>query len=168
MRFIFVALGLCLSGIKEPSDPDQSCTPPSRSNMLAIDTSRPAHLLSPLLSEPLNESITPPAPSYFILPDLVAYLAVLPLSGQPNADAIAAESTRWLVDGCVDLSPRRRAALQSLKVMRPLIVLLPISIHFYRPGNYVRYATHMRPMIGFELSAISSDSCSISTTFRTG
>lgn len=50
----------------------------------------------------------------FVLPDLVAHCP-FPLARQPNAEAIAAASDRWLDEGCPELSPRKRAALYGLQ-----------------------------------------------------
>ncbi|KAI0351509.1 terpenoid synthase [Trametes cingulata] len=51
---------------------------------------------------------------HFILPDLVGHCH-FPLTYHPNGDAIAAESVRWLDEGCPELSPKARAALYGLQ-----------------------------------------------------
>ena len=106
---------------------------PTLPNMAAVEVSHPSPFhpspirhLSPLLSQTLNEASTPF--SFFILPDLVSYCA-FPLSSQPNANRIATHSTNWLVEGSSELSPRRRAALQSLKVI--ISLLCSIVLHIY-------------------------------------
>ena len=55
------------------------------------------------------------APTYFIMPDLVGDCP-FPLGRHPNADELTAESTKWLVDGCPELSPKRKQALWGLQV----------------------------------------------------
>ena len=54
-------------------------------------------------------------PTYFIMPDLVGDCP-FPLGRHPNADELTAESTKWLVDGCPELSPKRKQALWGLQV----------------------------------------------------
>ena len=55
------------------------------------------------------------APTYFIMPDLVGDCP-FPLGRHPNADELTAESTKWLVGGCPELSPKRKQALWGLQV----------------------------------------------------
>ena len=55
------------------------------------------------------------APTHFIMPDLVGDCP-FPLGRHPNADELTAESTKWLVDGCPELSPKRKQALWGLQV----------------------------------------------------
>lgn len=55
------------------------------------------------------------APTFFIMPDLVGDCP-FPLGRHPNADALTAESTAWLVGGCPELSPKRKQALWGLQV----------------------------------------------------
>ena len=54
-------------------------------------------------------------PTFFIMPDLVGDCP-FPLGRHPNADELTAESTKWLVDGCPELSPKRKQALWGLQV----------------------------------------------------
>ncbi|KZT69830.1 terpenoid synthase [Daedalea quercina L-15889] len=54
------------------------------------------------------------APDHFILPDLVSHCK-FPLSVQPNALAVAADSDRWLDQGCPELSPEKRHAVYTLQ-----------------------------------------------------
>ncbi|KAI0374636.1 terpenoid synthase [Pilatotrama ljubarskyi] len=53
-------------------------------------------------------------PDHFILPDLAGHCH-FPLTYHPNGDAIAAESVRWLDQGCPELSPKARTALYGLQ-----------------------------------------------------
>ncbi|KAJ8480777.1 hypothetical protein ONZ51_g6432 [Trametes cubensis] len=53
-------------------------------------------------------------PDHFILPDLVGHCH-FPLSYHPNGDAVAAESVKWLDEGCPELSPKARKALYGLQ-----------------------------------------------------
>ena len=55
------------------------------------------------------------APTYFIMPDLVGDCP-FPLGRHPNADELTVESTKWLTDGCPELSPKRKQALWGLQV----------------------------------------------------
>ena len=55
------------------------------------------------------------APTYFIMPDLVGDCP-FPLGRHPNADELTADSTKWLVGGCPELSPKRKQALWGLQV----------------------------------------------------
>ncbi|CCM04708.1 uncharacterized protein FIBRA_06895 [Fibroporia radiculosa] len=54
------------------------------------------------------------APTSFVLPDLIAH-CTFPLTRHPDGEAIAAASDRWLDDNCPDLSPKKRAAIYTLK-----------------------------------------------------
>ncbi|KAI0780394.1 terpenoid synthase [Trametes elegans] len=54
------------------------------------------------------------SPGHFILPDLVGHCS-FPLVYHPDGDAVAAESVRWLDEGCPELSPKARAALYGLQ-----------------------------------------------------
>lgn len=54
-------------------------------------------------------------PTFFIIPDLVGDCP-FPLGRHPNADELTADSTKWLVDGCPELSPKRKQALWGLQV----------------------------------------------------
>ena len=92
------------------------------------------------------------APTYFIMPDLVGDCP-FPLGRHPNADELTADSTKWLVDGCPELSPKRKQALWGLQVRdlistsrmcpglitisgwivdRPVLPLLPTRTHAHR------------------------------------
>lgn len=53
-------------------------------------------------------------PTFFIMPDLVGDCP-FPLGRHPNADELTAESTKWLVDGCPELSSKRKEALWGLQ-----------------------------------------------------
>ncbi|KAI0823518.1 terpenoid synthase [Trametes gibbosa] len=53
-------------------------------------------------------------PTHFILPDLVSHCD-FPLSYHPDGDAVAAESVRWLDEGCPELSAKARTALYGLQ-----------------------------------------------------
>ena len=53
-------------------------------------------------------------PEYFILPDLVGHCN-FPLFYHPHGDAVAAESVRWLDNGCPELSLKARKALYGLQ-----------------------------------------------------
>ena len=55
------------------------------------------------------------APTHFIMPDLVGDCP-FPLGRHPNADELTADSTKWLVDGCPELSEKRKQALWGLQV----------------------------------------------------
>ncbi|TBU35420.1 terpenoid synthase [Dichomitus squalens] len=57
---------------------------------------------------------TTPVPDHFILPDLVSHCS-FPLAYHPHGDAVAAESVRWLDEGCPELSPKARKALYGLQ-----------------------------------------------------
>lgn len=70
------------------------------------------------------------APTYFIMPDLVGDCP-FPLGRHPNADELTAESTKWLVDGNPELSPKRKQALWGLQV-RDFIFDLQIVHMIYR------------------------------------
>ncbi|OJT10931.1 Alpha-muurolene synthase [Trametes pubescens] len=59
-------------------------------------------------------SSTPSQPTEFILPDLVSH-CTFPLTYHPDGDAVAAESIRWLDEGCPELSPKARTALYGLQ-----------------------------------------------------
>lgn len=59
-------------------------------------------------------SSTRSQPTEFILPDLVNH-CTFPLTYHPDGDAIAAESVRWLDEGCPELSPKARTALYGLQ-----------------------------------------------------
>lgn len=75
------------------------------SHLVSLDTS----LATKQASE--NEK----APTFFIMPDLVGDCP-FPLGRHPNADELTADSTKWLVDGCPELSPKRKQALWGLQV----------------------------------------------------
>ena len=53
-------------------------------------------------------------PEYFILPDLVGHCN-FPLFYHPHGDAVAAESVKWLDNGCPELSLKARKALYGLQ-----------------------------------------------------
>ena len=53
-------------------------------------------------------------PDHFVLPDLVSHCN-FPLAYHPHGDEVAAESVRWLDEGCPELSPRGRKALYGLQ-----------------------------------------------------
>ncbi|KAH9848860.1 terpenoid synthase [Lenzites betulinus] len=53
-------------------------------------------------------------PDHFILPDLVSHCN-FPLVYHPEGDAVAAESVKWLDQGCPELSPKARTALYGLQ-----------------------------------------------------
>ena len=55
-----------------------------------------------------------PVPDHFILPDLVSHCN-FPLAYHPHGDDVAAESVRWLDEGCPELSPKARKALYGLQ-----------------------------------------------------
>ncbi|KAM5532938.1 hypothetical protein V8D89_013404 [Ganoderma adspersum] len=55
-----------------------------------------------------------PTPDHFVLPDLVSHCN-FPLAYHPHGDDVAAESVRWLDEGCPELSPRGRKALYGLQ-----------------------------------------------------
>ena len=55
-----------------------------------------------------------PVPDHFILPDLVSHCD-FPLAYHPHGDDVAAESVRWLDEGCPELSPKARKALYGLQ-----------------------------------------------------
>lgn len=63
-------------------------------------------------------------PTFFVMPDLVGDCP-FPLGRHPNADELTAESTKWLVDGCPELSPKRKEALWGLQVRNLLSVQRP-------------------------------------------
>lgn len=80
--------------------------------------SPPLRLLRYLLSFPTTmlqaSSSTRSQPTEFILPDLVSH-CTFPLTYHPDGDAVAAESVRWLDEGCPELSPKARTALYGLQ-----------------------------------------------------
>ncbi|OSD08313.1 terpenoid synthase [Trametes coccinea BRFM310] len=53
-------------------------------------------------------------PGSFILPDLVGHCH-FPLTYHPDGDAVAAQSVRWLDEGCPELSQKARTALYGLQ-----------------------------------------------------
>jgi hypothetical protein len=83
------------------------------------------------------------SPTHFILPDLVSHCK-FPLAYHPDGDKVTAASTQWLIDGCPELSPRRKAALQGLQVRTILVhdflflFLCPLN----RPASSPHTAIH--------------------------
>ena len=75
------------------------------SNLVSLDS-------SPATGQASDKEKTP---TYFIMPDLVGDCP-FPLGRHPNADELTAESTKWLVGGCPELSPKRKQALWGLQV----------------------------------------------------
>ena len=78
----------------------------------------PVHTLLPsvirLLIMAIAASKPKPTPDHFVLPDLVSHCN-FPLAYHPHGDDVAAESVKWLDDGCPELSPRGRKALYGLQ-----------------------------------------------------
>lgn len=72
--------------------------------------------VSPAQSAAVDESTkNTSSPVYITIPDLVKD-CTFPVTYHPDGDRITAESTEWLVSGCPELGPRRKAALRGLQV----------------------------------------------------
>ena len=85
---------------------------------------------SPATKQAVNEE---KAPTYFIMPDLVGDCP-FPLGRHPNADELTAESTKWLVDGCPELSPKRKQALWGLQVRNFMFNLSIVHMIYHNLG----------------------------------
>ncbi|CDO70012.1 hypothetical protein BN946_scf184354.g14 [Trametes cinnabarina] len=62
----------------------------------------------------VSGSPTPSRPRCFVLPDLVGHCH-FPLTYHPDGDAVAAQSVKWLDEGCPELSHKARSALYGLQ-----------------------------------------------------
>ena len=100
----------------------------------------------PALPLPLipDQSTTKPAPRGFILPDLVSHCGFT-LSCNRHGDIVAAESDKWLDDGCPELTLKARKALYGLHAGE-LVAFCYTSCDAYRlrvVTDFMNYLFHL-------------------------